>query len=153
MKYLLHARTIIKHKWYVFIECCKMGIIWQGVMHDLSKFRPSEFIASAKYWTGKGSPVEAERDAIGYSLAWRYHKGRNRHHWQWWIDPDGWDKDGRVVLNPAPMPMKYIKEMVCDMRGAAKAYGSCEKAYYIKNQREWVLHPDTKQVFEEMLGV
>jgi hypothetical protein len=148
-----HFTTIMKHKYYVFIECCKMGIPLQGIVHDLSKLRPSEFWSSAKYWTGKGSPVEAERDAIGYSLAWRYHKGRQKHHWQWWIDPDGWDEEGRVKLNPAPMPDKYIKEMVCDMRGAAKAYNSDAIKYYLSKQKEWVLHPDTKKKFEILLGV
>jgi len=130
-----------------------MGIPWQGITHDLSKLRPSEFWSSARYWTGKGSPVEAERAAIGYSLAWRYHKGRQKHHWQWWIDTDGWDEEGRVKLNPAPMPEKYIKEMVCDMLGAAKAYNSNAVQYYLMNQKEWVLHPDTKERFEELLGV
>jgi len=132
-----------------------MGITWQGITHDLSKFLPSEFWSSAKYWTGVGSPVEAERNAIGYSLAWRFHKGRpqNRHHWQWFIDPDGWDDEGRVILNPAPMPEKYIKEMVCDMRGAARAYGSDTVKYYLAKQKEWVLHPDTKKQFEFLLGV
>ena len=128
-----------------------MGITWQGITHDLSKLRPREFISSAKYWTGKGSPVAAEREAIGYSLAWRYHKGVNKHHWQWWVDVDGWDDQDRPVLNPAPMDLKYIKEMVADMRGAAKAYGSDAIEYYNAMKREWVLHPDTKRIFEEML--
>ena len=156
-KYWKHFKTIMKHKWYVFKECRKMGITWQGIVHDLSKFRPSEFYSSARYWTGVGSPVAAERKAIGYSYAWRLHKGNihNRHHWQWFIDTDGCDENNRVILNPAPMPDKYIKEMYCDMVGAAKAYGGTNTAkdYYLEHQREWVLHPDTKRKFEVLLGL
>jgi len=130
-----------------------MGITWQGIMHDWSKLRPREFFSSTKYWTGTRSPIEAEREAIGYSLAWRFHKAANRHHWQWYIDVDGWDENDRPKINPAPMPDKYIKEMVCDMRGAAKAYGSNAIEYYLRLRREWVLHPDTKVKFEALLGV
>ena len=152
MKYFKHFKTIIKHKYYVLIECCKLKIPLQGLTHDLSKFLPSEFLQSAKYWTGTGSPVAAERDAIGYSYAWRFHKGRNRHHWQWYVDCDGWDDC--VKLNAAPMPLKYIKEMYADMVGAAKAYGrGSAKEYYLKHMKEWVLHPETKEVFEEMLKI
>ena len=147
-----HFKTIMKHKWYVFLECRKLGITWRGIVHDLSKFSPKEFVASARYWTGIGSPVAAERDAVGYSYAWRHHKGVNLHHWQWYVDMDGWDEDGRVILNPAPMPEKYIREMVADMRGAAKAYGGGSAIeYYLENQKEWVLHPNTKKRFEELL--
>ena len=149
-----HFKTICKHKWYVFLECRKMGITWQGIAHDLSKLRPCEFIPSAKYYTGTSSPVANERNAIGYSYAWRHHKGVNMHHWQWYIDPDGWDENGQVIINPAPMPDKYIKEMYCDMVGAAKAYGNgSAKDYYLKFQNEWVLHSETKEKFEKLLGV
>lgn len=158
MKYLKHLKTIFKHKYYVLIECCKMGIPLQGFLHDWSKLRPSEFISSARYWTGKGSPAEAERNAIGYSLAWRYHKERNKHHWQFWIDLDGWDENDKPIINPAPMPEKYIKEMVCDMWGASRAYGNKDYKqgaidYYMKYKREWVLHPSTQKKFYELMGI
>jgi len=149
-----HFETITKHKWYVFVECCKMGIWLHGITHDLSKFYPSEFVPSVKYFQGNRSPVEAERDAIGYSYAWRSHKGRNKHHWQWYVDMDGVDENNRIKLNAAPMPDKYIKEMYCDMVGAGKAYGGGSVIdYYLKNQHEWVLHPETKEKFERMLGI
>jgi hypothetical protein len=153
-----------------------MGIPIQGIFHDLSKFNPSEFVPAVKYFQGDRTPLAAERDAIGYSYAWRNHKGKNKHHWQWYVDMDGWEKFTIVVipkegitpgnimdafqtiirpkLNPAPIPDKYIKEMYCDMLGAAKAYGKgSAKEYYLKNKNEWVLHPDTKIKFENMLGI
>ena len=151
-KWFKHFKTICRHKYYVFIECCRLGIPWRGFMHDWSKFRPTEFIASARHWTGVGSPVAAERKVIGYSLAWRYHKGRNKHHWQWWHDLDGYDENNNPIHNPAPMPEKYVKEMVADMFGAARAYGSKDykngaRQYYEKNKYEWVIHPDTQELF------
>ena len=149
-----HFRTICRHKWYVFIECCKMGIVWQGIVHDLSKFGPAEFAPSARYFQGSRSPIEAEREAVGYSYAWRHHKGRNRHHWQWYVDNDGVDENGDIKWNPAPMPDKYVKEMYCDMVGAGKAYGGGSvKDYYLSKRHEWLLHPETKAKFEKMLGI
>ena len=154
LRVIKYFKTLLIHKWYVFVECRKMGITWRGIVHDLSKFRPKEFIPSSKYWTGTSSAVATERDVLGYSYAWRYHKGVNLHHWQWYVDMDGWDENGKVVLNPAPMPDKYIKEMYCDMVGASKAYGDgSAKEYYLKMKNEWVLHPETKLKFEKLLGV
>jgi hypothetical protein len=96
MKYLKYLWYVIKHKWFVFIECAKCGIIWRGIVHDLSKFRPSEFFAYANHFYGSKEPV---RDKTGYykptdtgdsafDYAWFLHQKRNPHHWQYWIMPD-----------------------------------------------------------------
>jgi len=132
-----------------------MSIYWQGITHDLSKLSFREFVPSAKYFQGKRTPIEAEREAVGYSYAWRFHKGKNLHHWQWYIDNDGVDENGNIKWNPAPMPDKYIKEMYCDMVGAGKAYkgGTTIQEYYLKVQHEWLLHPETKIKFEKLLGI
>lgn len=145
-----HFKTIMKHKYYVFIECCKMGIPLQGLLHDLSKFSPAEFLPSARYFQGDRSPIDAEVDKIGYSYAWRHHKGRNKHHWQWYI---GFGDGGTLI--PAPMPDKYIKEMYCDLVGAGKTYGgeANPTKYYIQHKQRWVLHPETKKKFEQLLGI
>jgi hypothetical protein len=150
-----HFKTIIRHKWFVFVECCKMGIPWQGIVHDLSKFSLAEFLPSAKYFQGNRSPIEAEKIEKEYSYAWLHHKGVNRHHWQWYIDNDGVDENGIIKWYPAPMPDKYIKEMYCDMVGAGKAYGGAIpiKDYYLSKRHEWLLHPETKIKFERMLGI
>lgn len=155
MKCFNHFKTIMGHKYYVFLEARELGIPWRGFMHDWSKLRPSEFFPSARYWTGKGSPVAAECEDIGYSLTWRYHKGRNKHHWQWWHDLDGSDENGDPKHNPAPMPEKYIREMVADMFAAARAYGNINykdaaRDYYERNKGEWSLHPETETRFLEL---
>lgn len=115
----MHLKTICKHKYYVFNECRKCGITWQGIIHDVSKFGPIEFISSAKYFQGDRSPIEAEKEAIGYSRAWLHHKSHNKHHWEYWTDFD--DKGNGIAYK---MPYKYVVEMICDFVGAGKAYSS-----------------------------
>lgn len=112
-----HFKTVCKHRWVVFRECARCGIPWRGLVHDLSKFSPEEFIPSAKHFQGTKSPIEAEKDKYGYSKAWLHHKGHNKHHWEYWTD---FDRQGKVV--PVPIPVKYVIEMVCDWVGAGMVY-------------------------------
>lgn len=109
-----HLKTICKHKAVVFHECKACGITWQGIVHDLSKFSPQEFLPSARYFQGNRSPIEAEK----YSDAWLHHKGHNKHHWEYWCDYN--DDTGEVF--PHRIPEKYVIEMVCDWIGAGKVY-------------------------------
>jgi len=113
-----HFRTITKHRHRVIAHCRRAGILWQGLRHDLSKYSPTEFFAGAKYYAGTHSPNENERRDKGYSLAWMHHKGRNRHHFEYWTDVN--PKTKRV--EPVDMPEKYIIEMFCDRVGASKIY-------------------------------
>lgn len=117
MYILKHLKTVLIHKWYVFKECVSCGIIWQGIIHDLSKFSFTEFISSAKYFQGNRSPIDAEKEAIGYSNAWLHHKGHNKHHWEYWID---FDDKGNIITNK--IPYNYAVEMICDWIGAGIAY-------------------------------
>lgn len=113
---ILHAKTILIHKKEVFSLCCIAGIPWQGIIHDLSKFSPTEFLESAKYFTGTKSPIMACKDENGYSLAWQHHKGRNPHHAEYWVDKL---YSGGI---PIKIPYKYQVEMVCDIIAASKTY-------------------------------
>lgn len=117
-QYAKHLITVLRHKWFVMMECFNAGLVWQGLTHDLSKFGLAEFAASARYFQGDKSPIEAEKTARGYSLAWQHHMGRNKHHWQYWIDFE----QGKMVL--IPMPAEYLVEMLCDWIGASKAYNA-----------------------------
>ena len=85
-KYWAHFKTITKHKWEVGKVCFKIGLYWQGICHDLSKYSPTEFMSSARHFQGNRSPIDAEKEDIGYSIAWQHHKGHNPHHWEYWID-------------------------------------------------------------------
>lgn len=109
MNYIKHLKKILKHKKEVCKVCFKFGLYWQGLIHDNSKFLPVEFINSAKYYQGNRSPIEAEKEDKGYSLAWAHHHNHNKHHWQYWLDHDNYQ-------NPTPMkiPYKYVIEAVAD---------------------------------------
>ena len=115
-KLFKHLKTIHIHRKYVRQWCFKMGIPWQGLVHDLSKYSYEE-LKMCKYWTGKGSPHQACREAIGYSPSWIHHYHKNKHHFQFWIDDS---EDGEII--PIKMPYKYVIESFCDMVGASKAY-------------------------------
>lgn len=148
-----HFKTVCRHKWEVFKECCACGITWQGIVHDMSKFSPAEFVPSAKYFQGNRSPIEAEKEAIGYSDAWLHHKGHNKHHWEYWCD---YNNDTGEVF-PHRIPYKYVVEMVCDWIGAGKVY-SKEKwtqaeplNYYNKVRSGRHFHPDTEKLIVEFL--
>ncbi len=115
---LKHFKTITHHRHKVIAHCFKAGIGFQGLFHDLSKYTPAEFFAGAKYYQGTRSPNECEREIYGYSAAWMHHKGRNRHHFEYWTDYN--PKTKRV--EPVRMPIKYVKEMFCDRVAASKIY-------------------------------
>ena len=115
-----HLRTITKHRHMVIKHCKKAGILWQGLRHDLSKYSPTEFIPGVKYYTGTKSPNEGERIDKGYSVAWLHHKGRNKHHFEHWVDYSV--NDGEHVIMGAQMPRKYVAEMVMDRISASRNY-------------------------------
>ena len=113
-----HFCTITHHKRLVMQGCFRVGLYWQGIAHDLSKYTPAEFSVGARYWTGKRSPNAGERQEKGYSTAWMPPKGRNRHHWEYWTDLRMETKR----YESCPMPRKYLVEMVLDRRAACMTY-------------------------------
>ena len=115
VKMIKHFHTINKHKWYVFIYSVKAGIPVLGLLHDLSKYSFEEFFESVKYYDGHRSPISYARKDKGYSLARLHHKGRNKHHFEYWLD----------MTAPAKtpvIPFKYAVEMLCDTLAAGKTY-------------------------------
>lgn len=109
-----HFRLITKHRHKVFRLCCKCGLFWQGLVHDLSKYSRAEFWESAKYYTGEHSPISECREKNGYSYAWIHHKNRNKHHIEYW-----YDEENKIQMN---MPYRYAVECICDKIAAAKCY-------------------------------
>ena len=148
-----HFITITKHRHVVIKHCRKAGIFWQGLRHDLSKYTPTEFIPSAKYYTGTRSPNEGERELYGYSLAWIHHRGRNKHHFEYWTDYSPVSK----VVEPVKMPMRYVAEMFCDRVAAGKIYNGdkyTDKSpieYFMRAKGRRVIHPETSDLLEELL--
>lgn len=109
-----HFALVMRHKWRVFVNCAKCGIVWRGLVHDLSKLSPTEFFESVKYYQGNRSPIGVCRRENGYSLAWLHHKGRNKHHIEYWTDEE-------CTVQPL-MPYKYAVECVCDKLAATRVY-------------------------------
>ena len=115
----LHTALVTRHKWRVLINTAKCGLVFRGLVHDLSKFSPWEFIESVRYYNGKRSPIGIARREAGVSRAWLHHKGRNKHHIEYWYDPD--------CKEIPMMPYKYAVECVCDKLAATRVYA--EKDY------------------------
>lgn len=121
-----HLNTVNKHRWYVFKYCCKAGIPFQGLIHDLSKYSPTEFFESIKYYSGTRSPIDLCKEKNnGISYAWLHHKGRNKHHYEYW--QDNFD-NGTTHLR---MPYKYAVESLCDRLGSSKAYNGENFSYQL----------------------
>lgn len=114
-----HFKTITKHRHLVMWHCFQVGLYWRGLTHDLSKYSWTEFHAGAQYYqNGKRSPNAAEREQCGYSQAWMHHKGRNKHHFEYWTDL----RADLGTYGPIPMPTEYLVEMVMDRIAACKVY-------------------------------
>ena len=149
-----HFLTVCRHKWVVFQECRACGITWQGIKHDMSKFSWTEFGPSAKYFQGNRSPIEAEKEALGYSFAWLHHKGTNPHHWEFWTDFA--EKDGHIITNK--IPYNYVVEMICDWIGAGKVYmkekwtPNSPMEHYTKMRPGRYFHPDTDELILKFLN-
>ena len=140
-----HLHTITKHRHLVMAHCFRAGIPWRGLMHDLSKYSPAEFIPGVKFYTGTKSPTDGERRTYGYSKAWMHHKGRNRHHYEYWTDYS-------IVLKksvPIKMPLVYVIEMFCDRVAACKVYlkdkytDSSALEYYNRRLGQEEMHEET----------
>ena len=152
-----HFKTITKHKWIVMRYCFRMGLIRQGLLHDLSKYSPTEFRAGARYWQGDRSPNNAEREAIGISYSWLHHKGRNRHHFEYWVD---YDLHAETIVAGMPIPRKFVAEMIADRIGASTVYlgklyeDTAPYVYLTKSlKRLWFVHDDVKEQLIYLLGM
>ena len=153
MKPWQHLKTITHHKRLVMQGCFRVGLYWQGLTHDLSKYSPTEFLNGARYYQGTRSPNNAEREDKGYSEAWMHHKGRNRHHYEYWTDMNRATKNYESL----PMPRKYLAEMVMDRRAACmtyqgKNYKDDSALIYFQNGLEKdKMHPRTRRELNYIL--
>lgn len=151
-----HFKTITHHKMVVMRHCFKVGLYKQGLLHDLSKYSPAEFKTGIAYYQGTRSPNTAERDDKGYSPAWLHHKGRNKHHYEYWMDVKG---NGNATLEGKPMPTRYVIEMFCDRVAASKVYQG--EAYTDASALEYfrlehsigniLMDPATRRLLEQLL--
>ena len=148
-----HFKTVHHHRALVREGCFRVGLYRQGLTHDLSKYSPTEFLRGAHYYQGIRSPNAAEREEKGYSEAWMHHKGRNRHHYEYWTDMSPTTRR----YEPVDMPRRYLVEMVMDRRAACMTYqgknyhpGS-ELEYLEKSRERLLMHPETLRRLEYLL--
>lgn len=150
---LKHFITITKHRHMVMRLCFKAGIGFQGLKHDLSKYSWTEFKTGAIYYKGTFSPNGEERRIKGYSLAWLKHSGKNKHHFEFWVHYDAINGKYEPVL----MPVKYVKEMLCDRIAATKVYQKKDYKpvavldYYLNRRDCDGMHPKTAELLENWL--
>lgn len=171
--HLRYLWSVLRHKWFVLVECLKLGLpLYVGLTHDLSKFRPDEFLGYSRgFYTLWG---RKQYNPYPMTDAWMRHQWRNPHHWQYWVMIDDrpleyqammiWDKGdislfasfgtdqstlARMDLDPTsvdimsiPMPERYWKEMIADWRGAGRAYGN-------PDTRSWYL--ERHEMFKRFL--
>lgn len=157
-RYVHYLWSVLRHKWFVLLQCCKFGIPWRGVVHDWSKFLPSEFFPYARYFYTSDGLLKDIKNETGYykptdtgdaafEFAWFLHQKRNRHHWQWWVLPE--NNSGVRVL---PMHEKYRLEMLADWLGAGRAQGTPDVVrWYAKNCNKMILHASTREWIENEL--
>lgn len=153
-----HFRTITTHKILVMKGCFQVGLYKQGLLHDLSKYGATEFLVGCKYYKGYMSPNNAERNEKGYSSAWLHHKGRNKHHLEYWIDyaADENGGEGKKMMG-MKMPLNYVVEMFIDRVSASKNYqkekytdrGALD--YYNRGKDHYLMHADTRAMLEYLL--
>lgn len=151
-----HFKTITEHKLLVMKYCFKVGLYKQGFLHDLSKYSPEEFWTGVYYYQGNRSPNAAEREVHGFSKAWLHHKGRNKHHFEYWIDFSIKKDDGLVGHK---MPLNYVIEMVMDRIAASRIYKGKDYTdrsaleYYQREKNFIVINPETRKLLERLLSM
>ena len=159
-KVLGHLGTVSEHKLLVMKHCFAVGLYRQGILHDLSKFSPTEFLNGCRYYqNGKRSPNNAEREEKGYSEAWMHHKGRNKHHYEYWNDYITKPAEGVFPVASVKMPRRYVAEMLMDRIAASKTYlkeqytRHRQLQYYYHGMGKALLHPETAKELERMLRI
>jgi hypothetical protein len=147
--YVKYFTYLFKHKWYVFIACCRMGIIWRGIKHDWSKFLPSEFVHYANWYYRVNQSKDCVEYRRKYQMALLKHFNRNDHHWEYWMLPIS-NKNCTVFKMPTPA----IKEMVADWIGASKAKktGVSARIWYLQRKNNICLAPSSKKILIKLLA-
>jgi len=150
-RFLSHLDTVNHHRYEVMKNCFACGLYRQGLAHDLSKYSYAEFAESVRYYQGFRSPYMYEKEHFGFAAGWLHHKGRNKHHWEYWYDMiDG-------IWQPIPMPLPYFIEMVCDRVAACRIYQkenytqASALNYYLSRNDRLYMHPETAKKLEETL--
>lgn len=162
-KYFEYFLYVVRHKWYVMMMCFRFKLYWRGIVHDMSKFLPSEFIPYANYFgclqdVSKGSPTD-----IKFQKAWKLHYNRNDHH------PEGWFRHRASYLYDYMSPPFDLKdmsdsdllEMIADWYGAGAAQGKRSpsddvfrevRKWYDQNHKKIKINNASRAFVEYLIG-
>lgn len=151
-KHLQYGAYVLRHKYFVAVECFKAGLIWRGLVHDLSKFLPQEWFPYVESFYGGYGKNQPDHVKQTFDRAWLHHQKCNDHHWQWWVLP----KD-EGSLKPLPMGRQALLEMLCDWKGAGAAQGNKGgwlevREWYEKNKDKMTLHPETRRTVRMLIN-
>ena len=115
--------------------------------HDLSKDWAEEYDAYDNYFYGRRTKAVKEE----FNYAWLHHIHNNSHHWQYWVLVNDDPEEGTIGLR---MPYKYVIEMICDWWAFSWAKGNLYEIFdwYDKHKARMVLHENTRELVEEILG-
>lgn len=146
-KYIQNLRYLLHHKWVVFLECRAEGLLWQGILHDISKFSRAEFKSYADYYFVAREKQQSLPEAVSlrYRYAWLHHVHNNKHHWQYWVVGH--------TSEALRMPERYLREMCCDWRAMSRGCQRSTRKYYLLKRQHMVLHPETREKIEHNLGI
>lgn len=155
--HLRYLWYVLRHKWYVFTECVRLGIPWAGVTHDWQKFTRAEWRPYAlTFYGGYGREDRPAWLVTAFERAWRHHLRHGPHHWEHWIIKAGDFSECSV------MPTRYVREMVADWYGAGCARNGAPKGadryaevrvWYSKQGDRIRLHPVTRYQVEHLIGL
>ena len=148
--YWKYFKYIIEHKKNVGIECFKEGMFIHAITHDLSKFRPSEFIPYAKFFKAKNRAKEykkSDETDLNFQEGWCHHQKRNKHHWNYWVSVT---RKNETI--PIPMPFMYVWQMIADWDGMSRKFGGTTKEYFEGNRESMILHPKTIELITAILS-
>lgn len=167
--YLAYLRYVCRHKFFVFLYCCTLGIPWRGLTHDLSKFTPSEFGPYARFFFGPPTPHGDARRAA-FMHAWHFHYARNPHHWEHWVQP----REGRsgvvakmlrtYAISGTPIGVEQADdastlEMIADWLAMAPTRRQTvdpfedARQFYMAHRDEIILSPRARMLVEHHLAI
>ena len=146
--HLSYLQYILRHKWFVFVECCRLGIPWLGITHDLSKFLLSEWKPYVRWFYGN------KDNLLEFATAWLHHQNCNPHHWEYWVARSSHTEGASGTVDGClPMPDKYRREMLADLRGTGRVKTGADDTvtWYAANKDKMQLHPETREWIEAQL--
>jgi hypothetical protein len=169
MSHLRYLSYVLRHKWFVLLAGLKTGApLWRLLIHDWSKFTPSEWGAYVaqfygpklvptygdfRHYPGALGPAAVERAKAerqeAFDRAWLHHQHANPHHWQHWVL-----REDSGAIKTIEMPEHFVREMVADWAGAGRAItGKWEVGLWFgDNHQKMQLHARTKELVVTLLN-